>query len=482
MAEEQSGAKDKCGAKKKSAVKKKSGAKKKSAVKKKSRAKDESGAKKQGGSVIRDKAIAFVRDAVKEDQAGSYEQAFKLYVVALGFFGVYLKYEKNPRMKETVTQKYKEYLARAEELQKSVQTETETKNLAGEVHNRRGADIEEDGELAEIDRLFGFSIVKKPNLKWEDVAVVQDAKDALMKVIICLEKFPHFFAGKIQPKNRILLYGPPGAGKSSLAKAAATKSGSTFFSISSVDLLSAWGRCSGKDVSRLFALARQSSPAIIFIDEVDALCGESEGGREPEVARCIKEELSKLQGSGCCGSEVLVLGATNMPLALNQAMNRCFDQRIYIPLPDGAVRTQILRMNIGETPSNLTDDDYRSISAMTEGFSGSDMKHVVTDALHEPIRRTQNATHFITFKNAPHIPNSNANEHEESYAPCSPDEPGAWPSSLEELARLGYATRVLPPPVTIDDFRTVLLRTRPAVSVADLKTYDQFTREVGDCD
>ena len=332
---------------------------------------------------------------------------------------------------------------------------------ASEVHNRGGADVGEEGELTKMNRCFGISILSKPNLKWEDVAVVKDAKDELKKVIL-LQKFPNLV--NLRPQNRILLHGPPGTGKSSLAEAAATKTGSTFFSISSVDLVSTWVRRTRAVVSQLFARAQESSPSIIFIDEIDALCGKSGANGESEAARCIKEELSKHQDSGCSGSGVLVLAATTAePSALKQ-MERCFDKKIHVPLPDDAVRAQMLRMHIGETRNNLTHDDYLSISAMTEGFSGYGIKEVARKASYEPIHRANKATHFLTH----------FRESEERYVPCSPDEPGAWPSSLKELEELGYATRVQAQPVTIDDFQNVLLHVRPTDYSADLELYDEF--------
>ena len=162
-------------------------------------------------------------------------------------------------------------------------------------------------------------------------------------------------------------------------------------------------------------------------------------------------------------------------------MRRRFDKRIYIPLPDDAARAHIFRVHVGETPNDLTDEDYQSLGVATEGFSGSDIDHVVKDVLYEPVRKVQEATHFVTLKDPPHAPRVDDDPaNTEYYVPCSPGEPGAWPSSLEELARLGYASRVLPPPISANDFRKVLLRARPTVAAADLEIHERFTREFGE--
>jgi len=179
-----------------------------------------------------------------------------------------------------------------------------------------------------------------------------------------------------------------------LAKACATEADSTFFSISSSDLVSKWLGESEKLVKQLFKLARENKPAIIFIDEIDSLCGSRSEG-ENETSRRIKTEfLVQMQGVGNDNDGVLVLGASNVPWELDPAIRRRFEKRIYIPLPEPHARVVQFKIRLGKTPNNLSEEDYLELGRTTEGYSGSDVTVVVKEAMMMPVRRCQTATRF----------------------------------------------------------------------------------------
>jgi vacuolar protein-sorting-associated protein 4 len=230
-----------------------------------------------------------------------------------------------------------EYLERAEKLKdhiaslgekrsrQSVSADGKASGSVGGGTKKKEDDVDEDNKKLR-GALTSAILTETPNVKWEDVAGLEGAKDALKEAVILPIKFPHLFVGKRTPWRGILMYGPPGTGKSYLAKAVATEAKSTFFSVSSSDLVSKWMGESERLVKQLFTMARENKPAIIFIDEVDSLCG-TRGEGESEASRRIKTEfLVQMQGVGHEDTGVLVLGATNIPWALDMAIKRRFEK------------------------------------------------------------------------------------------------------------------------------------------------------------
>lgn len=209
------------------------------------------------------RAIDVVKKAIEADTAAEYEKAYQLYYQSLELFMLALKWEKNAKSKEMIRAKAGEYMERAEKL-KSHLADADGKNkkpgmVGANGSTSGGGGKGKDGE-EEVDAdskklrnaLAGAILQDKPNIKWEDVAGLEGAKEALKEAVILPIKFPHLFTGKRQPWKGILLYGPPGTGKSYLAKAVATEANSTFFSVSSSDLVSKWMGESERFVSFCF--------------------------------------------------------------------------------------------------------------------------------------------------------------------------------------------------------------------------------------
>ena len=157
-------------------------------------------------------------------------------------------------------------------------------------------------------------------------------------------------------------------------------------------------------VKQLFNMARENKPSIIFIDEVDALCG-PRGEGESEASRRIKTELLvQMDGVGRDSKGVLILGATNIPWQLDAAIRRRFQRRVHISLPDLPGRMKMFELAVGTTPCDLKPADFRKLGELSEGYSGSDIAIAVQDALMQPVRKIQTATHYKKVSPPPNLP------------------------------------------------------------------------------
>lgn len=226
-------------------------------------------------------------------------------------------------------------------------------------------------------------MVQVPNVRWEDVGGLDAARRRLREGIELPLKNPEAFRRiGIRPAKGFLLYGPPGTGKTLLAKAAAREAEANFIAVKSSDLLSKWYGESEQQIARLFARARQVSPTVIFIDELDSLVPARGGGLgEPQVTeRVVNTILAELDGLEELQS-VAVIGATNRPNLIDPALLRPgrFDELIYVSVPDEAGRRHILGIHTGRMP--LGDDvDLDSLAARTERFTGADLEDLTRRA------------------------------------------------------------------------------------------------------
>lgn len=428
------------------------------------------------------KAIEIVSRATEEDKNKNYEEALRHYQHGVEYFLHAIKYEAHSdKAKQSIREKCAQYLERAEKLKNFVNNkdkggEKKAKPIKdGESKDSKDEDEDEDPEKKKMqDKLSGAIVMEKPNVMWSDVAGLENAKESLKEAVILPIKFPQLFTGNRKPWRGILLYGPPGTGKSYLAKAVATEANnSTFFSVSSSDLLSKWLGESEKLVKNLFELARTNKPSIIFIDEVDSLCS-SRSDNESESARRVKTEfLVQMQGVGNNNDGILVLGATNIPWSLDAAIRRRFEKRIYISLPEANARKSMFKLHLGTTPNTLTENDFMDLGHKSEGYSGADIGIVVREALMSPIRLIQSATHFKKVRGPDR---KSANQMvDDLLSPCSPGDPAAIEISWVDIE----SDKLLEPPVTKKDMIMSLATQKPTVNEKDLEKQKIFTEEFG---
>uniref|UniRef100_A0A1J3CQ74 Spastin n=1 Tax=Noccaea caerulescens TaxID=107243 RepID=A0A1J3CQ74_NOCCA len=220
-----------------------------------------------------------------------------------------------------------------------------------------------------------------------DIGSLDETKDSLQELVMLPLRRPDLFkGGLLKPCRGILLFGPPGTGKTMLAKAIANEAGASFINVSMSTITSKWFGEDEKNVRALFTLAAKVSPTIIFVDEVDSMLGQRTRVGEHEAMRKIKNEFMT-HWDGLMtkpGERILVLAATNRPFDLDEAIIRRFERRIMVGLPSTESREKILRTLLSK---EKTDDlDFHELGQMTEGYSGSDLKNLCITAAYRPVR------------------------------------------------------------------------------------------------
>ncbi|KAK2963183.1 putative Vacuolar protein sorting-associated protein 4A [Blattamonas nauphoetae] len=226
------------------------------------------------------------------------------------------------------------------------------------------------------------------NISWDDIIGLQPLKELLNEVVVYPLIRPDIFTDLRAPPKGILLFGPPGTGKTLVAKALANQAKTRFFSISASSLTSKWVGESEKTVKALFTVARIVQPSIIFIDEIDSLLS-SRGSTENEGSRRLKTEFLVEMDGVQSGSDdqVIVIGATNRPFDLDDAILRRMPRRVYLPLPSLQDREKLLSFRLSTVHHNLSPSQITKVAQQTELFSNADISQLCGDAAFWPIRR-----------------------------------------------------------------------------------------------
>ncbi|PON72168.1 Spastin [Trema orientale] len=224
---------------------------------------------------------------------------------------------------------------------------------------------------------------------FDDIGALENVKDTLKELVMLPLQRPELFCkGQLtKPCKGILLFGPPGTGKTMLAKAVATEAGANFINISMSSITSKWFGEGEKYVKAVFSLASKIAPSVVFVDEVDSMLGRRENPGEHEAMRKMKNEfMVNWDGLRTKDTErVLVLAATNRPFDLDEAVIRRLPRRLMVNLPDAPNRAKILKVILAK--EDLSPDvDFDAIASMTDGYSGSDLKNLCVTAAHRPIK------------------------------------------------------------------------------------------------
>lgn len=326
------------------------------------------------------------------------------------------------------------------------------KDRSGREKGRKREDEEKKFDPPGIDKelvanLERDIVQRNPNVHWGDIADLVEAKKLLKEAVVLPLIRPDIFKGIRRPWKGVLMVGPPGTGKTMLARALATECGTTFFNVSSSSLTSKWRGESERLVKLLFEMARFYAPSTIFIDEIDSICSRR-GGDEHETSRRVKSELL-VEMDGVASSTydddneskiVMVLAATNFPWDLDEALRRRLEKRIYIPLPDASGREELLRINLREVEIEK-DVDLKVIAERLDGYSGADITNLCRDAAMMSFRRRIAGLTSEQIRNIP----------------------------KEELEL----------PTSMADFEESIKKVSKSVSQEDLKKYEDWMKEYG---
>jgi SpoVK/Ycf46/Vps4 family AAA+-type ATPase len=313
-------------------------------------------------------------EAVRLDKQGSKGMAIMMYQKAieslLKLVQLYPEYSLN----KVYIQRAIAYQERIKALQGTI-VQVEPRNEARDAESPKGT----EGERSSYEELV---LTEKPSVKWEEVVGLESAKKAVKEAIVYPVQRPDLFP--LGWPRGILLFGPPGCGKTLLAAAVATEIQASFISIDAASIMSKWLGEAEQNVAKLFNSARKSAtdgkPAIIFIDELDSLMGKhsNEVGGEVRVRNQYLKEMDGIIDKGK-NLHVYVIGATNKPWDLDWAFIRRFQKRILVPLPDH--HTRLMMFKLYTSHLRLTPDvDLHELGRLSEGFSGSDIRDVCQSA------------------------------------------------------------------------------------------------------
>jgi len=316
-------------------------------------------------------ATNYALEAVRLDKHGSKGLAITMYQKAieslLKLVQLYPEYNLN-----------KVYLTRAlayQERIKALQGAIVTIEARAEDARDNGAAKTTEGGKSSYEELI---MTEKPNVTWEEVVGLENAKKAVKEAIVYPVQRPDLFP--LGWPRGILLFGPPGCGKTLLAAAVATEIDATFVSIDAASIMSKWLGEAEQNVAKLFGSTRKSAlegkPAIVFIDELDSLMGKhsNEVGGEVRVRNQFLKEMDGIVDKGK-NLHVYVIGATNKPWDLDWAFIRRFQKRILVPLPDHHTRLMMFKLYTGSLQL-APDVDLHELARLSEGFSGSDIRDV----------------------------------------------------------------------------------------------------------
>lgn len=415
------------------------------------------------------KAANYVKQAQAAEERNSLEEALGHYEQALLVIKAILQNKQCTYLGKSITHYAETCLARAEQIREAISNGeplpiTHQQQQQGNTEKARkvgGAQCEDEEKSAMMQQL-GLTRMNPSdfNVAWADIIGMDSVKTLLSEAIRLPKEMPHIFTGNREPTRSVLLYGPPGTGKSMIGKAMACEAGVPFFAVSSAELISKYVGESEKQVKLLFEMVKGAKPCVLFLDEVDALCGDREASHSNST-KTVQQFLTQLDGMSNTGNMdgVFVLACTNLPWALDEAMRRRLEYRLYIGLPTLEERVQMLRHYVSKNEHCVTDAQFLEIAEKyTENFSASDIQKLCKKAATRATGLITSATHFLRLPEA-------------RFTPSDADNPNAVAMTYIQIKNKAL---IVPPSLSYDHIMEELRHTGSTVDVKKLTKYKEW--------
>lgn len=325
----------------------------------------------KGSKRLRDKASKYAKTAIEYEEHNELKKAAVNYFRAVKALSKVLELSSPENLEKIYKNRIQSYKKRIRKIYSSLESEKERK---------KRMDKEENSKI--FDEAI---LIENTNVTWENIGGLNKAKKSLKEASIWPIKRPDIFKGPRKPWKGVLLFGPPGCGKTMLAKAVANEADATFFNIDSATILSKWFGKSEKLTKQLFKEARKREPSIIYIDEVESIAGKRSRTGHEAMKRVKTVFLSQMDGIQPSDERVIVIGSTNLPAEIDMAFRRRFEKRIYVPSPKMKDRKEILKIHLQgiELAKNV---NLEKIAVKTKGYTGHDLNLLVREVAMLPIR------------------------------------------------------------------------------------------------
>jgi len=410
------------------------------------------------------KVVVLINQAQQEETRNALPKALQCYEQALAIMSNILQNKQHKYLAETINSYASQCLSKAEHIKELIQSggrlEDDKKSSTGTTYHDE--ECSEDKRRMMQDLALTKINAEDIGVSWDDIVGMRHIKKVLDDAIHLPREMPHLFTGNRVATQSLLLYGPPGTGKTMIGKAVAGSAKIAFYSVSSAELISKYVGESEKYVKSLFEIVKHNKPCILFLDELESLCARRE---ESTHTKTVQQFLVQLDGISQSGSMegVFLMGCTNMPWQLDEAMLRRLEKRIYVPLPLEEEREALLRFYLTKNECTIKDKEFGELARRTAHFSAADIHQLAKTAAMLPIDVMRCAEAFELLEDG-------------RLRPCDLSHRQGLPMSYEAIEDKQL---IVVPPITYALVLEALQSTKSTVDLSSLRQYEEWTDKYG---